>query len=90
MVIRSGPGSSVGIATGYGQDGQGIESRWGVRFSAPVQTGLGAHPASCSLGTEYFRGVESGRDVMLTSQPLLVSKSEKQSTSTLPRGLRGL
>ena len=24
-----GPGSVVGIATGYGLDGQGIESRWG-------------------------------------------------------------
>jgi len=28
----SGPGSVVGIATGYGLDGPGIESRWGVRF----------------------------------------------------------
>ena len=31
--------SSVGIATAYGLDGPGIESRWGARFSAPVQTG---------------------------------------------------
>jgi hypothetical protein len=30
-VLRlSGPGSSVGIATGYGLDGPGIESRWGA------------------------------------------------------------
>jgi hypothetical protein len=30
-----GPGSSVGIATDYGLDGPGIESRWGgARFSA--------------------------------------------------------
>jgi len=34
-----GPGSVVGIATGYGLEGPGIESRWGARFSAPVQTG---------------------------------------------------
>jgi hypothetical protein len=27
-----GPGSSVGIATGYGMDGPGIESRWGEIF----------------------------------------------------------
>jgi hypothetical protein len=27
-----GPGSSVGIATGYGLDGSGIESRWGRDF----------------------------------------------------------
>jgi len=38
--------SSVGIATRYGLDGPGINSRRGVRFSAPVQTGLGSHPAS--------------------------------------------
>ena len=27
--IKCGPGSVVGIATGYGLDGPGIESRWG-------------------------------------------------------------
>jgi hypothetical protein len=27
-----GPGSSVGIATGYGLDGPGSESRWGRDF----------------------------------------------------------
>jgi hypothetical protein len=32
----SGPGSIVGIATGYGLDGPGIESRWGARFSLPA------------------------------------------------------
>ena len=30
--ILSGPGSSVGIATAYGLDGPGIESRWGRDF----------------------------------------------------------
>jgi hypothetical protein len=34
---NSGPGSVVGIATGYGLDGPGIESRWGARFSALVK-----------------------------------------------------
>jgi hypothetical protein len=29
FLMFSGPGSSVGIATGYGLDGPGIESRWG-------------------------------------------------------------
>jgi len=29
FVIRSGTGSSVGIVTGYGLDGPGIESWWG-------------------------------------------------------------
>jgi len=60
-----GPGSSVGIATGYGLDGPGIESRWGGgRFSAPVHTDPGAHPASCTMGTGSFpKGKERpGRD----------------------------
>ena len=30
--VSSGPGSVVGIATGYGLDGPGIESRWGRDF----------------------------------------------------------
>jgi hypothetical protein len=44
----------VGIATYYGLDGPGIESRWGAKFSAPIYTGLGAHPASCTMGTGSF------------------------------------
>ena len=63
------PGSSVGIPTHYGLDGPEIESRWGARFSAPVQTGLGAHPASCTMGTGFFPGVKSGRGVTLTPHP---------------------
>jgi hypothetical protein len=65
-------GSSVGIANGYGLDGPGIESRWGARFFAPVQTGPGAHPASCTMGTGSFSGIKSGRGVTLTPHPLLV------------------
>jgi hypothetical protein len=48
--------SSVGIATRYGLDGQGIESRWG--FSAPFQTGPGAHPAYYGMGTGPFQEVK--------------------------------
>ena len=59
-----GRNSSVGIATRYGLDGPGIESRWGARFSAPVQTGPGAHPASYTMGTGSFLGVKRpGRGV---------------------------
>ena len=61
--------SSVIIATGYGLDGSGIESRWGARFSAPVQTGPGAHPAFCTMGTGSFPGVKSCRGVTLTPHP---------------------
>jgi len=65
----SGPGSSVGIATGYWLDGPGIESWWGQDFSAPVQTDPGAHPASCTMGTRSFQGVKNGQDVTLTPHP---------------------
>ena len=55
--LSSGPGSIVSIATGYRLDGPGIESWWeGARFSAPVQTSPGVHPASCTMGTGSFPG----------------------------------
>jgi hypothetical protein len=57
-VCLCGPDSVVGIATGYGLNGPGIEFRWGAKFSAPVQTGPGAHPASCTMGTGSFPGVK--------------------------------
>jgi hypothetical protein len=47
----------VGIATCYGLYGLGIESL-GVRFSAPVHTGPGAHPASYTMGTRSFPEVK--------------------------------
>jgi hypothetical protein len=64
----------------------------GARFSAPVQTGPGTHPASCKMSAGSFPGVKSGRDVTLTPHPFLVprSKTEYSYTSTLPKGLRGL
>jgi len=58
-----GPGKVVDIATSYRLDGPGIESRWGARFSAPVQTGPGTHPFFCTMGTRSFSGVKRpGRD----------------------------
>jgi hypothetical protein len=67
--LYCGPGSSVGIVTGYGLDGPGIESRWRARFSAPVQTGPGAQPATYTMGTGSFPGVKSGRGVTLILTP---------------------
>jgi hypothetical protein len=58
LYMPCGLGSSVGIETGYGLDGLGIESRWGVRFSTTVQTGPEAHPASYTMGTGSFPGVK--------------------------------
>ena len=78
-----GRDSSVGIATDYGLHGPGIEFRLGARFSAPVQTGPGAHPASCTMGTWSFPGVKSGRSVTLTAHPLLVPWSRKSTAILL-------
>ena len=60
----------------------------GARFSAPVQTGPGAHPASCTIGTGSFPGVKSGRGVTLTPHLYLVAlvMKEQSYTSTPPMG----
>jgi len=50
----------------------------GERFSAPVQTGPEAHPASCTMGTGVFPGVRCCRGVTLTLHPLLVPRSKKE------------
>jgi len=45
-------------------DGSGIESRWERDFSALVQTGPGAHPASFTVGAGSFPSVKRlGRGV---------------------------
>jgi hypothetical protein len=61
----------------------GIESRWGRDFP-PVQTGPGAHPASCTMGIVSFPGVKCGRGVLLTTYPLLVPRSWKSRAIPLP------
>ena len=44
----------------------------GARFYAPVQTGPGAHPTSCTMGIGSFLGVKSLRGMTLTPHPLLL------------------
>ena len=64
LVIYVGRDSADGILTRYELDGPGIEFRWGARFSAPVQSGPGAHPAYYTMGTGSFPGVKRpGRGV---------------------------
>jgi len=46
----------TGIASRSGLDGPVIESRWGARFSAPVQTCPEAHPASYTKSADLSRG----------------------------------
>jgi len=63
----------------------------GARFSAPVQTGPGAHPTSYTLGTGSFRGVKRpGRGA--DHPPYLVPRLKKKWNyiSTPSLGLRGL
>jgi hypothetical protein len=69
----------------YGLDGPGIESRWGARFSAPVQTNPDAHPASYSVGTGSFPGVKRpGRGIghPPTSSAVVIERVELYLYST--------
>ena len=76
-IYFSWAGSSVGIATELRAGRSGIESRWGRDFP-PVQTGPGAHPASCTTSTGSFPGVRGGRGVGLTSHPLLECRGPRK------------
>jgi hypothetical protein len=84
LYSHRGLGSSVGMVTDYGLGGLEIKSRWGARFSAPVQSGPGAHPASCTVGTGSFLGIKYGWGVLLTTHPLLVPWSWKRRALLLP------
>jgi hypothetical protein len=84
--------SSAGIATLYGMNGPEIES-WlrGARFSAPVQTGPGAHPASYTMSTGSFLRVKllgRGFDNPLPSRAEV--KEIYSYASAPPLGPRGL
>ena len=71
-VSVSGPGS-YWLRAGHPRDRIPV----GARFSAPLQTGPGVHPAFCTTGTGSFPVVKSGRGVKLTPHPLLVPWSRK-------------
>jgi hypothetical protein len=68
----------------YGLGGPGIESRCGRDFPHLSKTGPGAHPASCTMGTGSFVGVEYGRGLLLITHPLLVPWSWKSRAIPLP------
>jgi len=55
--LRSGPGSSVGIATGYELNGPGIESWWGRDFTHLSRPALG--PTQPPV--QWVRGVSRGK-----------------------------
>ena len=66
-----GPGSIVGIASGYGLDGPGIESLGGEIFRTYLDWPWGPH-SLLYIGYQTFLGVKSGRGVTLTPHPLLM------------------
>jgi len=77
-----GPGSVVGIATGWTV--RGSNPGVGARFSLPVQIGRGAHPATCTMGTGSFPGVKSGRGVTQTLTPSMPWSRKSRAIPLLP------
>ena len=87
--LGCGPGSSVGIATGYGLDGLEIGSRWGRHFTHLFRPALGPTqpPVQCVPGLS--RGKErTGRDTDPSPRSSAVVKKEYSYTSIPPRGRR--
>jgi len=67
-----GPGSVLGIATGYMLDGPGIKSRWGRDFPA-----LGPTQPPVQWVPGLSQGVKSGRGVTLTPHPFQCRSHER-------------
>jgi hypothetical protein len=73
----SGPGSSVSIATGYGLDGPGIESRWGRDFPHLSRPAVGPTHLLYNRYRVFPGGrMRPGRDAYRS--PLLVPRSKNR------------
>ena len=55
-----------------------------ARDFPPVQTGPGANPASCKMGSGSFLWVKYGRGVLLITHPLLVPQPWESRAIPLP------
>jgi hypothetical protein len=98
LSVYKEPGSSVSIVCGYGLDDRaiGFRSPAGAKdFSSNlcVQTGSGAHPASCTMGTGGpFPVAKRGWGVTLTTHPHIVPRSRmsRSYTSSPPKRHHGV
>jgi hypothetical protein len=96
--FRCEPGSSGSIVSGYGLDDRAIEVRSLAEakdFSSNlcVQTGSGAHPTSCPMGTGgYFPGGKArpGRDIGHSPPSSAEVENEQKLTSSPLKRLRGV
>jgi len=81
--IECGAGSVVGVATGYGLDGSGIESRWGEIFRTSSDRPWGP-PSLLYNGYRVFSGGKErpGRDADSSPPSSAVVKKEQSYTST--------
>ena len=75
----------VGIATTYGLDGLGFETRWVRNFCRPIHTGPEAHCAYCTMYTGSLYQRQSDWGVALPIQPLLASRLSMGRAVPLPR-----
>ena len=82
-----GPGSSVGIETGYGLEGLGIESRWGWNFPHLSRTALGPTQSPVQSVPSFPQGKERpGREANPSPPSSSVVKKEQSYSSTPAMG----
>jgi len=62
------------VWAGWSEDQIPLEAR----FSAPIQSRPEAPPASYTMGTTIFWGVESSRGMVMTTHPHLVPRLKKE------------